>query len=179
MAQYKSKQVEGAGVDDKRQIIDPYSASLTGSFLPVQLVYQGKTSKCHPSIDFQKECHIINSANHWCNEETMKSYIQLTIAPYAQEKRKQLRLADSQLALVIFDEFKGQTTDAVLSLLRQNDIEYVLVPLNYGTARFKLERKSHVVMRAHAMRAHAMRVISLMFSSASTHKFICSKNTHG
>ena len=40
----------------------------------------------------------------------------------------------------------------------------------YGTARFKLDRKSCEVMRA-----HAMRVISLTFSSASTHKFTCTK----
>ena len=37
-----------------------------------------------------------------------------------------------------------------------------------------LERISRVVMHA-----HAMHVISLAFSSASTRKFICLKNTHG
>ena len=57
----------------------------------------------------------------------MKSYI----VPYVQEERKQLGLANSQSALVILNEFKGQTTDAVLSLLGQNNIEYVLVPPNY------------------------------------------------
>ena len=46
--------------------------------------------------------------------------------------------------------------------------------LIYSTARFKLDRKSRVVMRA-----HAMRVISLAFSSASTRKFTCTKNTCG
>ena len=60
----------------------------------------------------------------------MKSYIQLIIVLYIQEKQKQLRLADSQSALVILDEFKGQTTDVVLNLLTRNDIEYVLVPPN-------------------------------------------------
>ena len=51
-------------------------------------------------------------------------------------------------------------------------VNYVLA--NYGTARFKLDRKSRVVMRAHAMRA-----ISLAFNSASTRKFTCTKNTRG
>ena len=46
--------------------------------------------------------------------------------------------------------------------------------VSYGTVRFKLDRKSRVVMRA-----HAMRVISLAFSSASTRKFTCTKNTRG
>ena len=77
-----------ARMDDKRKITATFAASLSGSFLPVQLVYQGKTSKCHSSIDFSKEWHITNSVNHWCNEETMKSYIQLIIVPYVQEKCK-------------------------------------------------------------------------------------------
>ena len=55
ITQYKSsKQVEVAGVNDKRQIAATFAASLSGLFLSVQLVYPGKTSKCHPSIDFQK-----------------------------------------------------------------------------------------------------------------------------
>ena len=58
------------------------------------------------------------------------AYIQLIIVLYVQEKRKQLRLEDLQSALVILDEFKRQTTDAVHSLLGQNNIEYVLVPPN-------------------------------------------------
>ena len=86
MAEYKSRKVEVAGVDDKRQITATFAASLSGSFLPFQLVYQGKTSKCHPSIDFPKGWHITHSSNHWCNEETKMVYIQLVIVPYVQEK---------------------------------------------------------------------------------------------
>ena len=44
----------------------------------------------------------------------------------------------------------------------------------YSTDQFKLDRKLRVVMRA-----HAMHVISLAFSSVSTRKFTCTKNTHG
>ena len=54
MAQYKSKRVEVSRVDDKRQITATFAASLAGSFLPVQLVYQGKTSKYHLPLIFQK-----------------------------------------------------------------------------------------------------------------------------
>ena len=39
MVQYKSKRVETAGVDDKTSITTTFAASLTGSLLPVQLVY--------------------------------------------------------------------------------------------------------------------------------------------
>lgn len=43
MDQHGSKRVEMTGVDDKRQIMAAFCGSLTGDFLPVQLIYKGKT----------------------------------------------------------------------------------------------------------------------------------------
>ena len=63
-------------------------------------------------------------------KSTMISYVKLIIVPYVQETRKILRSSDSPSALVILDEFKGQTTKAVLNLLKQNNVEYVTVPPN-------------------------------------------------
>ena len=130
MAEHKLKRVEVSGIEDKQQITATFAASLSGSFLPVQLVYQGKTSKCHPSIDCPNNWHITHSPNHWCNESTMILYVQLIIVSYAQKTRKNLGLPDSQSAMVILDEFKGQTTEQVLNLLKQNNINYVIVPPN-------------------------------------------------
>ena len=36
--------------------------------------------------------HITYLPNHWCNESTMISYVQLIIVPYVQETRKNLGL---------------------------------------------------------------------------------------
>ena len=44
IAKEGSKRVE-IGIDDKRQITAVFGCSLTGDFLPVQLVYLGKTNK--------------------------------------------------------------------------------------------------------------------------------------
>jgi len=44
MAQKGSKRVEVFGIDDKRQITATFAASLSGNFLPIQLIYEGKTS---------------------------------------------------------------------------------------------------------------------------------------
>ena len=43
-----AKRVEVAGKDDKRQITAVFAGSMTGDFLPPQLVYQGKTERCLP-----------------------------------------------------------------------------------------------------------------------------------
>ena len=40
-----SKRLEISAIDDKRQITAVFGCSMTGNFLPVQLVYQGKTEK--------------------------------------------------------------------------------------------------------------------------------------
>ena len=39
-------------------------------------MYEGKTTKCHPSIEFPKGWHVTHTANHWCNEETEIEYIE-------------------------------------------------------------------------------------------------------
>ena len=51
------------------------------------------------------------------------------IIPYVQSQRKELR-KPKQAALVIMDVFRGQITDDVISLLKDKNIHYVLVPNN-------------------------------------------------
>jgi len=84
-----SKRVELEGVNDKRQITAVFAGSLMGDFLPVQLVYEGTTSKCYPSgVDFPADWLISATPNHWYNEETMLLYITKIIVPYLQQNRK-------------------------------------------------------------------------------------------
>ena len=52
MALRGSGRVEMTGDTDKRQITAVFCGSLVGDFLPVQLIYKGKTQRCHPLYDF-------------------------------------------------------------------------------------------------------------------------------
>ena len=45
MEEEGAKRVEIDGKDDKRQITAVFGCSLTGDFLPLQLIYQGKTTR--------------------------------------------------------------------------------------------------------------------------------------
>ena len=38
------------GIDDKRQITATFVISATGEFLPMQLIYPGKTKRCLPNF---------------------------------------------------------------------------------------------------------------------------------
>ena len=56
-----TKRVELVGIDDKRQITAVFGCSLAGDFLPVQVIYAGKTKGCLPKYSFPDDwhaCHI-------------------------------------------------------------------------------------------------------------------------
>ena len=112
-----AKRVAIAGHNDKRQITAVMCAAVTGGVLPVQLVYEGKTKRCHPPYDFPGNWVISHSPNHWSNEETMIEYITDVIVPYVEQKRDDLQLNNDHAAVAIFDHFKGQLTEKVTQLL--------------------------------------------------------------
>ena len=125
-----TKRIEIVGVNDKRQITALFCGTITGEFLPLQLIYQGKTAACLPQMKFPDDWHVTCTDNHWSNEETMKLYIDKIILPYVQSKRKELKLSEDYPALAIFDVFKGQQTGNVTSILEKNNIYAVNIPAN-------------------------------------------------
>ena len=68
MEEQGSKRVDVAGANDKRQITAVFCGSLVGDFLPVQVIYQGKTPRRHPKFEFPPDWDIIHSPKHWSNE---------------------------------------------------------------------------------------------------------------
>ena len=51
MEKVGAKRVEIVGANDKRQITAVFAGTMSGEFLPPQLIYQGKTPKCLPPLD--------------------------------------------------------------------------------------------------------------------------------
>lgn len=117
-----AKHVEVAGKDDKRQITAVFAGTMTGDFLPPQLVYKGKTDRCLPQYQFPESWDITFSVNHWSNEQTMKDYVEKIILPYIKDKKKSLNLLTDYPGLLIFDNFKAQCTSDLLKLLDDNYI---------------------------------------------------------
>ena len=121
-----SKRIEITGINDKRQLTGVFACTLTGDFLPPQLVYQGKTDCCLPSVEFPEDWSITCSPNHWSNEQTMRVYILKIIVPYIVKKREELKLAPTHPALVLFDNFSGQCTNDLFQVLVNNNINYII-----------------------------------------------------
>ena len=125
-----SRRVELAGLNDKRQITAVFCGSLNGVFLPPQIIYQGKTQRCHPVFKFPQNWNVTHSPNHWANEDTTLEYLQKIIIPYIQQMRTELSLSENHPALAIFDMFKAHLTDPVTKILEENSILFVTVPPN-------------------------------------------------
>jgi hypothetical protein len=58
-----SKHVEIQGLTDKSQITGVFCGTLLGEFLPIQLIYGGKTPGCLP-YSFPKDWQATYTANH-------------------------------------------------------------------------------------------------------------------
>jgi len=125
-----AKRVEIAGLGDKRQITVLMSCAMDGKLLPTQVVYAGKTPACLPKIKYPENWHLTYSENHWSNEHTMMGYLHNILIPYVKVTRLNLKLSPSHPCLVIFDSFKGQTTQEFLDTLERNDILVVEVQPN-------------------------------------------------
>ena len=125
-----AKRVEVTAADDKRQITAVFAGSLSGDFLPPQLIYKGTTHCCLPTVVFPDSWDITHSENHWSNEKTMIQYMEKILLPYIKKTRSDMKLQEDQCALLIFDQFKGQVTEKMFKLLEENHVNIALVPAN-------------------------------------------------
>ena len=69
-----SMHVPIAGIDDNRQVTVVLACSMSGEFLPPQVIYQGKSSRCLPSYKLPPDWDVTYTPNHWANEETSLQY---------------------------------------------------------------------------------------------------------
>ena len=132
-----AKTVPIKGVDGKRQITATFSISMTGSFLPIQLIYEGKTRRCLPNYDFPKDFNITYSLNHWSNTEKSVELFQKVIFPYLKNVKLSKKYPKEQMSLIIMDTFKGQDNDIALNPCKKHFCQVAIVPHNL-TNKFQL-----------------------------------------
>ena len=123
-----SKKVEIVGKDDKRQITAILGCSMSGSILPFQLIYEGKSPHCFPNFEFPKDWGITCNPTHWSNETTMLSYLEKIVFPCVSQKRVTLGLPMDYPALLLFDNFNGQCTENLLKRIDSHHIYVILIP---------------------------------------------------
>ena len=127
-------------MDDKR--------SMENKLLPMQLIYKGKTGQSLPKIQFPSGFSFSANLKHYSNEmESLKFLKEITL-PYVKTEREMLGL-ETQPALLIYDVFRGQTTDKFLVVLKDNilstkippNMTHVFQPLDLTANKFAKNMK--------------------------------------
>ena len=130
LAKKGTKDVPLKGMTDKRTMTATFAVSLSGTFLPIQLIYGGKTKKSLPRFKFPASFSLSVNPTHYSNEIEAMKYLREIIIPYVEMIRTTKKLKADQKALLIFDVFRGQVTEGVLSFIDLNDMVYAKVPNN-------------------------------------------------
>ena len=129
MAKRNSKSVAIAGSTDKRSITGAFVITLDGRFLPMQLIYGGKTQQSLPRFNFPDRFSLSCNPKHFSNTEESVKIIKEVLLPYIEDQRSS-PIKPNQTALLTMDVFRGQITDDVTSLLTEHNVYVVLVPNN-------------------------------------------------
>ena len=127
IAKQNFKSVSIARSSDKRSITGTFTITLHGHFLPMQLIYGGKTKQSLPRFKFSDGLSLSCNAKDFSSAMESIKLVNEIVIPYVQSWRNELG-KPKQVALVIMNVFQGQITDNVISLLRDNNIHYILVP---------------------------------------------------
>ena len=80
------KSVPIAGSTDKRMITATVSITITGEFLPLQLIYGGKTKKSIPAVSFSSDFVISANEKHSTEKEALNMF-ENVIIPYVEKQR--------------------------------------------------------------------------------------------
>ena len=115
------------GIDDKRQIIATFTVSMTGKFLPIQLVYERKTPRSRPRFHFPANFNVSFSDSPWSNMEKSIELFEKVIFPYLKQAKASLKYPKEQMSLIIMDTFTGQDKDVIFVLCEKHVCQVVIV----------------------------------------------------
>ena len=107
-----------------------FGITCTNEFLPMQLIYGGKTEQSIPRYNFPKNFSPSANPKHFRNTNESLKLIDEIIVPHIHSERPKLQLQIDHPELLITDVFSGQMAPAVLQKLRENYIFLVRNPPN-------------------------------------------------
>ena len=94
----------------------------------MQVFYKGKTNQSLPKVDFPDGFSLSTNKTHYSNEKETLKFVDEIIS-HVQKEWAKLRCRN-QNALLIFDVFRGQTTNKIFKVLKDNHILVTKIPAN-------------------------------------------------
>ena len=123
----KRVKILGMG-DDKAQITTTIFVTESGDVLPYQMIFSGKTVRCHPSSRKPDDCLWTHTESHWQSVKTYLEVIEKIIVPYKNSAIQKLRLPSNQVTILKHDLHFTHKDAAVLKYLKDNFIAPLFVP---------------------------------------------------
>ena len=111
-----AKNIPIKGVDDKRQVTTTFAVSCAREFLPIQLIYAGKTERILPKYYFPPSFSVTFTENHWSNTEKSAETFKEIIFPYLKDTKRSKSYPLEQHTLIIMDTVKGQDNNTLKKL---------------------------------------------------------------
>ena len=124
------KTVPIKGVDDKQHITMTFRVNESDSFLPIQLIYSGKTKRIIPKYGFPSCYDVMFTPNYWSNYEKCVKLFEKIIFSYLNAKKEDLGYPKEQQSLIVIDTFKGQDNAEIKALCSKCDSKLVIVSHN-------------------------------------------------
>ena len=124
-----SKHVVITGSSYRQAITATFGVTYENRFLPMQLIYGGKTVQSLPRFKFPEPFSLSANPKHYSNTEESLKLLDGVIIPYVVSERERLLLEKDHAALLLMDVFRGQMTRPVLQKLEEHRIFIVRSPL--------------------------------------------------
>ena len=121
MAQKGSSNIAIHGSTYKNAITATFGITYDNQFLPMQLIYGGKTLQSLPRFEFPKSFSLSANEKHFSNTTESLKLLDEIIIPYVISERERQQLDINHRALLLMDVFRGQMTEPVLKKLRENN----------------------------------------------------------
>ena len=128
LAKNGSKHIPITGGAFKESITATFGITYSGKFLPMQLIYKGKTQRSFSRVNFPSSFSVSANSKHFSNTQKSLKFLDEIIIPYVEKEREALNLDKNQPALLIVDVLSGQVTRPIIDKMTENNIKLVKVP---------------------------------------------------
>ena len=114
--------------EDKAQITTTIFVTESGDVLPFQMIFEGKTDRCHPKHAKPVDCVWTHTNSHWQSVATYLAVIEEIIVPYKDATIQRLGLNKSQVTILKHDLHFTHKDTTVLDLMKKHNIVPLFVP---------------------------------------------------
>ena len=117
LAKKGSNHVAIHGSSYRQAIAATFGITNDNHFLPMQLIYGGKSLRSLPRFEFPKSFSLSANEKHFSNTSESLKLLDEIIIPYFTAERERQQLEINHPALLLMDVFRGQMTEPVLNKL--------------------------------------------------------------